>query len=613
MSTQSTDSLAAQGAGISDKRVRSVRDSGKLLPDAPDVVWYRSVWTWFWIAALSVCVPMLLVYLSQMWEMSHYQYFPFAIAAVVALAWSRSDHRMYPPARLGSMVGLTLGGLLVIAAWTLRSSWLMAIAFVVIAGSCLNSMRGKQDTSLLAVGLPLLLLIRMPLGYDQLLVLKLQQLTTELSSLMLDVIGVTHSISGNVIQLPNRELFVAEACSGIQSVFTLAFFSTLVVVIYRRRLWLVPIYMVVAFLLAVAGNVIRVTTVAVAESWFEFDLASGWMHDAVGYLTLGFAALLLISFDNLICSILHPIAQSMVGAGHNPLVRLWNWCVDDGSTIDVADSYYQVSQPKMLADTEGQRLRRWMETWNNKPVFASILALGVMFTTVSILKARQVNPIALEGGGAGMFADGIIWDPPKDWGTNADARYKIDSHHAARDGEDYRLGRNADVWTYTTTLPNAGDAAGQFVVSQSYRNWHELCLCYQNSGWQLLDRRIENLPSDDQLSERPSFAFALFSNEEGQRGYLWFSAISERGAVVPAPPSPGRLTGRFDRAFAAVTEADRVLMLQMWLPANQKVDSSITKQVAEDFVGLRELVRRSVAASANAGQSSVEQAALEVN
>lgn len=42
-----------------------------------------SVWTWFWVALLAACIPMLVIYFSRMWRLDHYQYFPFAIGAVV--------------------------------------------------------------------------------------------------------------------------------------------------------------------------------------------------------------------------------------------------------------------------------------------------------------------------------------------------------------------------------------------------------------------------------------------------------------------------------------------------------------------------------------------------
>ncbi len=537
---------------------------------------------------------MLFVYFSRMWHLPHYQYFPFAIAAVVWLAWTRSDRNFYPPARIGSLLGVCLGSIALLAAWTLKSPWMMTVAFVFFACGCLNAMRGKRDASLLAVGLPLLLLVRLPLGMDQILVLKLQQLTTVLSSLMLDVIGVAHAITGNVIQLPGRELFVAEACSGIQSVFTLAFLSTLIVVIYRRRLWLVPLYLIVASLLAVAGNVIRVTTVAVAESWYHFDLASGWMHDALGYLTLGLAAMLLVSFDNLIFSVLHPISQSMAGASSNPLVQFWNWCVDDGSTIDVADSYYEVAKPKKRFDTERAEFRSWMETWQNTPALTAIATLGLTLTIVSVVKASQVRPTGVEAG-AGLFADGLIWDPSPEWIAQAESSYPITFHQVARNGEDPRLGRNADVFNFSHVQADSDDIAGQFVISQSYHEWHELCLCYQSSEWRLLDREVERLAEDPDVATNTPFALAIFSNENGHRGYLWFSAIAENGAIVTPPPSPGRLGGRLDDAFNSdESEGKRVMMVQLWMPVLDRLDAEVTRKVSQDFVGLRELARQSV-------------------
>ena len=69
---------------------------------------------------------------------------------------------------------------------------------------------------MIGLALPLVMLINLPLGYDQLLTMRLQQITSGLSSVMLDVLAIPHALNNNVIQLATRELFVAEACSGLQ-------------------------------------------------------------------------------------------------------------------------------------------------------------------------------------------------------------------------------------------------------------------------------------------------------------------------------------------------------------------------------------------------------------
>ncbi|MFG0254478.1 MAG: exosortase [Rhodopirellula sp. JB053] len=324
--------------------------------------WQQSVWTWFWVGWLLSGLPMLAIYFSRMWRLPQYQYFPFAILAVVGLAWSRSDRKFYPPSSWISIGSLGLGAVAMAGGWYVRSPWMIAIAFFFFAAACLNVMRGPKDTSLLALALPLALLVRLPLGFDSLLVLRLQPITTQLSSLLLDVVRVPHAVKDNVIQLASRDLFVAEACSGIQSVFTLTFLSTLLIAYYRRRLWLAPFYLVIACLLAVAGNVLRVTTVAFIDHAMGWDWAEGWSHDLLGYVTLAISALFLISFDRLITGILHPTGEAVTSSKSNPIMRLWNACVDDGSFESLADGYYRasVNAQDVYISRPTNRLANWM-------------------------------------------------------------------------------------------------------------------------------------------------------------------------------------------------------------------------------------------------------------
>ena len=184
------------------------------------------------------------------------------------------------------------------------------------------SSSGTRDLSLFGLVLPLLLILRLPLGFDQLLVLKLQRITTTLSSVVLDLVGLPHAVNNNVIQLSTRELFVAEACSGIQSVFTLMFLAVTIVVMNRRVLWIAPLFILVSNVLAVATNVVRVCVIAMADVWGGIDLTKGWPHELVGYGALTIGILFLLSFDQLIHTLLHPIKAD--SGGRNPLVRLWN-------------------------------------------------------------------------------------------------------------------------------------------------------------------------------------------------------------------------------------------------------------------------------------------------
>src|SRR5436853_413288 len=65
------------------------------------------------------------------------------------------------------------------------------------------------------------LLIPPPLNLDQRLVTRLQTFTARQSSRLLDQLGVLHVMQGNVVVIPHKHLLVEEACSGINSLFSM--------------------------------------------------------------------------------------------------------------------------------------------------------------------------------------------------------------------------------------------------------------------------------------------------------------------------------------------------------------------------------------------------------
>ncbi|ELP34562.1 exosortase U [Rhodopirellula baltica] len=567
----------------------------------------QSVWTWFWVALLAACIPMLVIYFSRMWRLDHYQYFPFAIGAVAWLAWSRSDRYFYAPSRISSLLLISVGVLAMIGSWSLRSPWMMSIAFVFYAAACLSVMRGPRDKSLLILTLPLLLLIRLPLGYDQLLVIELQRLTTMMSSLLLDVLSIPHAVTRNVIELPSRELFVAEACSGIQSVFTMAFLSTLIVAINRRKLWLAPFYLIIALILAAGGNVLRVTMVAVADQWMSLDLASGWAHDILGYTTLAISAFFLWSFDGMIMTLMHVTGTTSDEQPDNPILHLWNWFVDDGQNVDAVGEYFRSNQPISDPKELGFQLQlaRLMGRLQAKPIAAAMAVLGVVLISVSSSSAMKVSSIGVEEGAQGMFVDGLIFEPPIEFISSGNNGFELSKHQQSRDGDNPILGPNADVWQFESDI-NGAQIRGQFVLSQTYSEWHELCLCYQIQNWKLLNRVVpetKSMSHAEKQNEPPPLAYAFFGNDSGSRGHLWYSAVIPSGRIVYPPQLPGRLSGRLTVAAEGLDETiEPMMMLQLWVVAPQKLDASTIDRIDEMFDGLRQKIATAVKA-ANGGSA----------
>ncbi len=549
-------------------------------------------WALFWGGLVVLALPQLYAYFMWLWGMEHYRFFPFAIVAMIGLALARWDHHLGGPRSIFAWGLIAVALAAIIGANRLQSPWLAMLGAILISFAFLASHRGPNDSSLVAAVLPIVVLLRMPLGYDQILVLNLQSITTRISSVLLDFVSVPHALQGNVIQLASRELFVAEACSGIQSVFTLLFVALLLVAFNRRRLSLLPLYLVVAIVLAVIGNVLRVSIIAASDYWSDFDLASGWPHEILGYLTLSIALVCLLSFDHLIVTFLHEAPALSGDASFNPIILGWNRVF--GETGNVSESIHsETPAVKRLHDS----LNAYLETFFSKRAvqgFATFLVLG--WVTVSAGYFVEVNELA-----PGAFSDEITLVPSHDFFDDHFRSLSVREHEVSREGENARLGTNADVWKVSSEGLN-----GQLVLSQTYLGWHELCLCYSVDSWELLTRDLaepnegqgkSSGVSNDPQADTPStihpspIVFARFRNE-AKRGYLFYCGITTDGTIVNPPALPGRLGMRFGER--AAVESIPMVMLQLWVVSDEAVKADWLNNVRKDFFIARNKVAEAI-------------------
>ncbi len=134
---------------------------------------------------------------------------------------------------------------------------------------------------------------------------------------------------GNVLEFPGKRFLVEEACSGVQSLFTMLFLAIVITVGYRRKLFHTLLVLISAAFFAGVMNVLRVVAISVAWSSDQYDLSVGWQHEAIGIVALVFAAGLVYSADATIQFFCSPVPD-IPGAGlsavyRNPVTSLWNW------------------------------------------------------------------------------------------------------------------------------------------------------------------------------------------------------------------------------------------------------------------------------------------------
>lgn len=562
-----------------------------------------SSWRWFWLGLYCAVIPLLIPYFSGLWVYHRYRYIPFAIGAVVWLAYTRSDGKFYPPRGWVSWLAIVFGLLLVVMGVVFQFTWFAAVALVFISGALLYTLRGTNDDTLFVLVLPLLTLVQL-IRLDVLLVRYLQNITTWLSSVLLDGMAmvngmaVPHAVANNVIKLSDRELFVAEACSGIQSVFTLSFLALLMVAWRRRRVWMAPIYLVIACLLAIFANVIRVTTVALAATWADADLAEGWPHDLLGYIALAIAGGFLLSFDHLIATLMHRVPEE---TDFNPLVTAWNYFALRPEQAVASARTTQRELKQLESRDQGTSAVRWAQA------LVDNRGIQIGFAVIAgVISIASISRVVMSQKPAGFVASdaALVFDPPREILEESLRVLSIVDHKSNRGYENPRLGANSDIWECEWD-----DITAQLVLSQPHKGWHELCDCYERLEWRLLDRDIRSpedfesmeLDTDNEGAMKSTYVVARFKRPPGQFGYLLFAGIGSDGSFLDAPDSLSAFTHRVWNRIdsTGVWDQNEVIMLQMWVTSNERLKPKELLELQTEFVAARAKFGERITENAN--------------
>lgn len=536
----------------------------------------------FWAFVLCSPLPLVLLYSVQLWNYEHYRFFPMLFAAVAFLIYSRWDrvcHWPKPFVAYGLLIlGFALLGfsLLTWSPWTAYSAWM-----ILFTSFCLSNYE-KSDSrpnekgtwNLFYLSIPGWLCLRLPLGLDENIPLGLQRVTARFSSFCLDQLNIPHHLTGVIFDLPKGKLFIEEACSGIQSVFTLACVSLLLMAYYRRSTFLLPFYLLAAVFSASLMNVVRIVTIALAQEWYSIDLAHGWMHDALGYCCLITAMLLLASFDRFFHFLFFPVRgnelTSNFGVGKNPIQIAWNFLVTQKNT-NVLETSKPLAKPRWVAVTF---LALCLSIFGYQFTFAS----AEIFRNIvsSLAKSNSVEDGIDEGWKLG--GDQRIWNTPQNLFDNIDS-IEVTQYENKLDGLDVSKGQFADIWNAKL---KGSDLTFRLAISQPYNRFHDLSTCYTGVGWNIVENKILTPPSDSPAETWP-IKYSSWETPDGLYGYLTYSGITRSGE--PIFVEDDSITNTLRRRFRLERKKDLMnsecLMFQIWststLPLSKEQVDSIVK------------------------------------
>lgn len=479
-----------------------------------------NAWTLFYIPYLvfaAMILPLYLAYCQNLWsKLPHYQFFPFLLLAVGYLIYDRWPRGESNPLRnsVGSPIFLGFAVFTFVAGLIFSESTFIALALALGMSSFLLRIKDtKTGGSLFPISLLLFIIIHAPFGqgYDGRLITALQLWSSQITSIMLDTIGILHDMPGTVLKTPDKEWGVEEACSGVQSFFTLVFCASLWA-IWNRRPWFRGGLLVLSTIFwAVAMNTIRIFSIPVAYYYLNhLDLSEGWSHAVLGYTTLILGILMVISTDQLLEFLFGPVEIDQNNAERQSTVlALWNRFIAGGTSFESSGDWTPTF-PRSIFRFAG--------------VGVSVLCFLYFFPT--IYTALTTSGYNFMGSSSNVIRIDNQWVPQKvgDWRL-------IDSSVMTRKiGSD--LGQRSNTWIYTN-----GNVKVTFGFDQAFPGWHELTTCYKNSaiGWKVSKDQPRIRNQEDGQDGNSWIEVGLNSPTTGGYGVLLFGHDSSSGKPLDAP------------------------------------------------------------------------------
>jgi exosortase len=146
----------------------------------------------------------------------------------------------------------------------------------------------------------LVFMIRIPLFIYQKITFDLQLLASGLAETALQAIGIPVFRTGNVLELPNKQLQVVEACSGIRSLLALTFLSLAYGQFFDHRRWMKLVLVATTIPIAIAANSIRIIITGFLSE-YKAEWADGAYHALEGWVIFMLALFALMAVHRLIC------------------------------------------------------------------------------------------------------------------------------------------------------------------------------------------------------------------------------------------------------------------------------------------------------------------------
>ncbi|MBN1847923.1 MAG: exosortase [Deltaproteobacteria bacterium] len=229
----------------------------------------------------------VLIELVQTWSTSpDYSHGFFVIPIALFMLWRKRDQIFTTPPS-SSWIWFSLSLLAVctyIIALITSFHSLTYLSMIIIIFSLFFFLAGLQITKIVALAiLFLLFMFPIPSSLYILITNPLKLMITSISAWIIQLFGFPVYQDGNLLFFANTQLEVAEACSGIRSLYSFIMLSC-VFALLCSHLTSKMILIASTIPLAILVNIIRVSGTGILANFYGPEVAQGFFHEFTGFI-----------------------------------------------------------------------------------------------------------------------------------------------------------------------------------------------------------------------------------------------------------------------------------------------------------------------------------------
>jgi exosortase B len=264
---------------------------------------------------LVLYVPTFYDAATTFWQTDENGHGPIILAVIIWLIWQERAVLLTAPRHPAPVAGLVVlvPGLLIYVVGRAVGVALLEIGSLApVLTGVLLAMRGWP--ALRALWFPIFFIafmVPLPGIFVDAMTGPLKQYVSQIAAQILYAAGYPVARSGVILTIGQYQLLVADACSGINSMFGLSAVGLLYLYIVRRSSWLHNGLLIASLLpIAFCANVVRVMFLALITYHFGDRAGQGFLHGFSGMVLFIVALLVIFLLDNILARLIRPRAAT---------------------------------------------------------------------------------------------------------------------------------------------------------------------------------------------------------------------------------------------------------------------------------------------------------------